>query len=266
MRYQGSKTKMSKVIKTIVENNISNDEWYVEPFVGGCNSFSAIKHKKKVGSDTNKYVIALWKDIQKGTFIAPKVVTEMLYNDIKLDYEEQTGIYPDSLIGYVGFACSYGSGWWNGYAHYNEKKNEDHIKEARNGLINHVFNFNGLHDSLFLNVDYKDLILTESSFIYCDPPYQNTKKYVNDFNNKEFWTWCRTQVHNGHKVLISEYNAPDDFICIWSKEMQDGMGNSSNKKVEKLFIHVSQIPLFNLDSIKNKNKINLKFWKNENNF
>ena len=250
MRYQGSKTKMSKVIKNIVKNNISENDWYVEPFVGGCNSFSSINHKKKLGCDANKYIIALWKDIQAGTFIAPKVVTEMVYNDIKKDYLEQTGIYPDSLIGYVGFACSYGSGWWNGYAHYNEKKNEDHVAEARNGLIKQVFDFKGLHNSIFINCNYKDIILTESAFIYCDPPYHGTKQYQDKFNNKEFWEWCREQIYAGNKVLVSEYNAPDDFICIWSKEMQDGMGNNSNKKVEKLFIHASQLPLFDLKSIK----------------
>lgn len=244
MRYQGSKKKISNVIKKIVESNIANDEWYVEPFVGGCNSFSCINHIKKVGCDTNKYIIALWREIQKGTFIAPKCVTELLYNDIKKDYVEQTNIYPDSLIGYVGFACSYGSGWWNGYAHFNEKKKENHILEARNGLINQVFNFKGLHNSIFLNINYEDIILTENSFIYCDPPYQNTKKYVNDFDNKKFWEWCRKQVYNGHKVLVSEYNAPEDFVCIWKQEMQDGMSSINNKKVEKLFIHASQLPIF----------------------
>lgn len=246
MRYQGSKSRISSVIKKIVENNINENDWYVEPFLGGANSFSVINHKKKFGSDANKYIIAMWREIQAGTFIAPKVVTQMLYEDIKKDYEEGTKVYPDSLIGYVGVGCSYGSGWWNGYAHFNKEKNEDHIAECRNGLIKQVFNFQGLHNSLFLTANYKDLIFTEDSFIYCDPPYANTKEYENNFNSKEFWEWCREQVYDGHKVLISEYNAPDDFVCIWSKEMQDGMGNSKNKKVEKLFIHASQLPLFNI--------------------
>lgn len=246
MRYQGSKNKISGVIKTIVENNIGKNDWYVEPFVGGANSFSAIKHHKKFGSDTNKYIIAMWREIQQGKFVAPKNVSKILYEDIKKDYQEKTGVYPDSLIGYVGFGCSYGSAWWNGYANFNAKKNEDHIAECRNGLIKQVFEFQGLHNSLFLTANYKDLIFTESSFIYCDPPYANTKDYEEKFNNNEFWNWCRTQVKSGHKVLISEYNAPNDFVCIWSKDLQDGMGNSTNKKTEKLFIHKSQLPIFKI--------------------
>ena len=31
--------------------------------------------------------------------------------------------------------------------------------------------------------DYKDITLTDSAFIYCDPPYQNTKEYETNFND-----------------------------------------------------------------------------------
>lgn len=58
--------------------------------------------------------------------------------------------------------------------------------------------------------------------------------------HEEFWQWCRDM--NKHNiVLISEYNAPDDFECIWSKEtlanFDCNRGEDLNKKkrVEKLF-------------------------------
>lgn len=254
MRYQGSKARFKKIIKMIIDSNIDNHEWYVEPFVGGCNSFSIIDHNKKVGCDLNEYVIALWKEIKNGTFNPPSNVTKEMYDDIKNDYLTKGGKYSKSLIAYVGFCCSYGSGWWNGYAKFNHKKNENHIVEAKNGLLKQISEFKQLENCVFVNCDYKDLILTESCFIYCDPPYENTKKYANEFNNDEFWDWCREQVYCGHKVLVSEYDAPDDFICIWGKEMQDGMSKSNNKKTEKLFIHISQIPIFNFDNVWQKKK------------
>ena len=38
-------------------------------------------------------------------------------------------------------------------------------------------------------------------------------------------------------VLCSEYNAPDDFDCIWSKELTTTLDkNSRSKAVEKLFM------------------------------
>ena len=46
-------------------------------------------------------------------------------------------------------------------------------------------------------------------------------------------------------VLISEYSMPDDFKCIWEKELKTLLGSAVNKnsdkiRVEKLFVHKSQ--------------------------
>ena len=40
----------------------------------------------------------------------------------------------------------------------------------------------------------------------------------------------------GHKVFISEYEAPEDFECIWSKEVTNSMNTTKTyKPTEKLF-------------------------------
>jgi DNA adenine methylase len=44
---------------------------------------------------------------------------------------------------------------------------------------------------------------------------------------------------NGNNVIISEYQAPDDFKCIWSKETKTDIRTKDNGKetrIEKLFI------------------------------
>ena len=127
MRYQGSKTKMKKTIKEFVESNIKKNQTYVEPFVGGCNSFSEINHPNKIGCDANQYLIDMWEEIKKNNFNPPQNVSEELYYDIKNDCITNGDKYSNALKAYVGFACSYGSGWWNGYAHYNERKNEEPV-------------------------------------------------------------------------------------------------------------------------------------------
>ena len=44
-------------------------------------------------------------------------------------------------------------------------------------------------------------------------------------------------------VLISEYNMPDDFTCIWEKETKVNFdsnrtsGEDKNKRIEKLYIY-----------------------------
>lgn len=42
----------------------------------------------------------------------------------------------------------------------------------------------------------------------------------------------------GHVVYISEYNAPDDFVCVWQKEITNSMATKNTyKPIEKLFIY-----------------------------
>ena len=48
-------------------------------------------------------------------------------------------------------------------------------------------------------------------------------------------------------VLVSEYNMPDDFKCIWSKETVANFDSNrksnddKNKRIEKLFIYKGEI-------------------------
>lgn len=64
--------------------------------------------------------------------------------------------------------------------------------------------------------DWKELYnelpvaLLENSFIYCDPPYENTKKYQvgADLDYDDFWQWFR---ECPYPVYVSSYAAPDDI-------------------------------------------------------
>ena len=95
-----------------------------------------------------------------------------------------------------------------------------------------------LRDVEFIHSSYQDLEIPSNSIIYCDPPYQGTTGYKDGFNHEEFWDWCRMKSKEGHEVYVSEYNAPDDFECIWSKELSNTISKqSSTKPCEKLFIY-----------------------------
>ena len=65
MVYQGSKNKISKYLKPIIESYLKDGMWYVEPFVGGANMIDKIDWNNKYGYDNNKYLIALHKKAQE---------------------------------------------------------------------------------------------------------------------------------------------------------------------------------------------------------
>ena len=63
-----------------------------------------------------------------------------------------------------------------------------------------------------------------------------TTKYKDDFNHDEFWDWCRLMSMEHNKVYVSEYNAPDDFKCVWQKQVTNPMRRiKTYKLIEKLF-------------------------------
>lgn len=51
MIYMGSKKRISKYILPIITNNLSKGRYYVEPFCGGCNIISEVKHDGALYSD-----------------------------------------------------------------------------------------------------------------------------------------------------------------------------------------------------------------------
>jgi DNA adenine methylase len=75
------------------------------------------------------------------------------------------------------------------------------------------------------------------SFItFFSTPYElKNKRYKEHFDSDEFWKWCREKSNEGHTVFISEYNAPNDFECIWEKEISKKNPKQKVNKTEKLF-------------------------------
>lgn len=59
-----------------------------------------------------------------------------------------------------------------------------------------------------LQLDYRDVPIPKNDYIvYCDPPYVNTKSYLNSFNHDEFYKWALS-IKN---LFISEYEMPEPF-------------------------------------------------------
>ena len=91
-----------------------------------------------------------------------------------------------------------------------------------------------LKDIQITNLDYRDVKIENDSVIYCDIPYKNYTKYVNnDFNHDEFYKWARKQ----NNIFISEYEMPNDFKIVNEKNIKNILCATSNSKTvtEKLF-------------------------------
>ena len=149
-------------------------------------------------------------------------------------------MYPDYYVGFVGFNATFGAKYFGGYARgfkADKVTPRDLSNEAYRNLMKQIPQ---IIDVNFLCSDYKNnkYCDLENALIYCDPPYYNTTKYATGiFDHKEFWNWCR-KMSKHNKVFVSEYNAPDDFDCIWSKQVTTGLKvHKHENRIEKLFIY-----------------------------
>jgi len=97
MQYMGSKNKISKQLLPIILKNRRIDQWYVEPFVGGCNMIDKVA-ANRIGNDINEKLIDMWRALQNG-WSPPTIVSKELYYDPKSRFQElvqeKTGITPN---------------------------------------------------------------------------------------------------------------------------------------------------------------------------
>lgn len=234
MKYIGSKARFSKDILPIILKNRKPEQWYVEPFAGGMNVIAEVQGNR-IANDVHFYLIEMWRELVNGWI--PQEYTRDEYRQIRENKEK----YPSYEVGWVGFNVSYGGDYFSGFAGKTKTKIgtiRDYQTEAINNTLGQVEKMKGV---LFQNKPYYELEIPSNSIVYCDPPYEGTKKYkVDEFNYEFFWNWVRTLSKQGHIVYVSEYKAPADFECIWQKAAKSSLSangkTGSNKiSVEKLF-------------------------------
>jgi len=246
MKYMGSKNRFAKELLPIILKDRTKGQYYVEPFAGGMNLIDKVDGNR-IANDIHTELIEMWKALVYDLWKPPLNVSKELYNKVKSEKQN----YSKKLVGWIGFSCSYSGKYFAGYAgDYFDKGKNYEINGERNVLRNYqIESINNTAKQIpklkgveFTNSKYNEIKIPESSIIYCDPPYQNTTKYSNDFNHILFWDWCREKSKQGHKVYISEYNAPSDFVCVWQKEAKsslsaNGVIGGSKVSTERLFIY-----------------------------
>ena len=228
MVYMGSKNRIAKELIPIITEKLKPNQWYVEPFVGGANMIDKIEHPYKLGADNNKYLIALLEAVQNGQEL-PEYINKDEYIAVKTNKDN----YPDWYVGFVGFVSSFRAKFFGGYSGYCTTKTgiqRNYVKERINNILKQ--NLDGIK---LVCSSYDALDIPANSIIYCDPPYNGTTKYKDSFDSDAFWQWCRDKAKEGHTVYVSEYNAPEDFKCIWEKQINSNLGGTSKTATEKLF-------------------------------
>ena len=229
MKYMGSKARIAKHILPIMleEAEKCGITTWVEPFVGGANMIDKVPHTfERVGYDLNPHTILALTGIRDCLESLPSVVSREFYNSIK-------GSEPHKVNSWIRYECSFASKLDNGYATNKEGRNY-----AEKGKALAIKQSPKIQNVQFICDSYENLAFI-NTLIYCDPPYQGTSGYKTEsFDHNKFFNWCREQAKN-NIVFVSEYNAPDDFVCVWQGEIKTNFASMRKKAthnaIEKLF-------------------------------
>ncbi len=233
----GSKARFAKELLPIILEGRTNDQWYVEPFVGGGNLIDKVRGNR-LANDSNEYLVAFLQALADG--YVPPMLSREEYQTIRKNNND----FPRQLVGYAGVCCSYSGVWFGSYA--GEVKTlinttRNYQAEAQKNILKQAPFLRGI---VFKSGSYLDLNLPEGAIVYCDPPYAGTSKYKDDFDHAVFWDWCN-KVAKTHRIFVSEYTAPDNWESVWSKQVgsslsANGKSGGRKKSVERLFAPIKR--------------------------
>jgi len=227
MRYLGGKSKIRKQIASFLESVRKPGQTYFEPFVGGAWVLQEMSGSR-IASDGNKSLIAMYKALQNG-WIPPTFVSESEYQQVR-----KTNDQSNPMTAFCGIGCSFAGKLWGGYARSEGKT--CYAQTSHNSLMKQLPKIKDVQfiDGLFH--EHKP----ENMLVYCDPPYQGTTQYgaFSGFDHDLFWKTMREWSKN-NMVIVSEYNAPEDFKCVAEFSSQMGMttGKERPVRVERLFMY-----------------------------
>lgn len=231
---------------------------------------------KVLANDLSKYVIALYKEMLfNSSKEFEKVWFDWVSRDTFMDVKKYPEKYPDWYVGYVLTIWSFGNNQKRYLfgKHIEELKKEAHDFLMENGykmnkllrlplikqfkekaailgrlnlqqlqqlerleLLNRdrLVRLDCIDWAEFINSIPKDII--KNSFIYCDPPYENTEKYQaqNQINYKRFWDWFK---ECPYPVYVSSYKAPYGIEPMLSVKKREFLSNRKNLTVENIYFN-----------------------------
>lgn len=223
-----SKNRIAKYLLPIILKDRKPWQWYVEPFVWWANMIDKVEWNR-IWWEFNEYIAEMWIALEKWWMPRNDYTKEESDN-----IRDNSSKFPKYEVWYVAINTRYWWVFWWGFAWKVKTKTwiiRDYQDEAFRNILKQIPNIRWIK---FIHSNYKDLEIPSNSIIYCDPPYKNTASYKDKFNHKEFYQWCRDKKKEWHTIFISEYNMPEDFICIWEKEIKSSLSANGKSWWNKL--------------------------------
>lgn len=219
MVYRGSKKRLLRNVLPTIHRAIDRfkPEMYIEPFVGGANVITEVRHPCKQGSDVNANLVEFLNYCKDDPSLSwmPETMTRELWMECRDDFRDNPNQRIDRrrLTISVGWLSSFsGCFFEKGYGGGSYGTSRPRYNVCLDNMRAQAPRLKGIalqcHEFGWYDPDtFKDCLF------YCDPPYRNTSGYGMDFDFKAFDDWCR-RMSKSNWILISEFDMPSDFECV----------------------------------------------------
>ena len=206
LNYTGGKYKLLEQIKPLFAKNIDT---FVDLFAGGCNVALNVQAKKIIVNDINRDIIQLYKYFKQNN--SKEIIEEIqkiilkfkLSNTSKYGYEKyntnsSSGVGKYNKTQYEKLRATYNKNKtplmfyvtlifaFNNQIRFNSKgefntpvNKRDFNKNMQKNLELFVDRLNTL-DITFSSLNFKDVEVSQGSFVYIDPPYLVTQASYNE--------------------------------------------------------------------------------------
>lgn len=187
--------------------------------------------------DKDAYIALVWSFGNNGKdYLYGKDIEDM-------KYAYHRAVYLDDIDALLPFGYkltrSNQKGIYERYLDYNRqvKAQTPNIRlevVSRQTEIERLQSLQSLERLQSLQSDYADVEIPKGALIYCDVPYSDTNcgKY-GGFDSDRFYEWAAKQ----DNIFISEYQMPNEFICIAETEkvVLSASNGNGKKATERLF-------------------------------
>lgn len=231
MRYMGGKHYEARSISAFINEIREPGQPYWEPFVGAGSVATRIGGQgPNYFSDLHQGLILLLSAVARG-WDPPEHVSQEAYD------RAREGHGDPAWRAFVGFACSYGGRYFQGYA---RGQGTNYAKVSSRALRRKV---RTMRRPRFFVADFLgpplDLDRRRPWLIYCDPPYSSSTPYngLPEFDNEAFWEQARRLGDQGHLVIVSEYQAPEDFTQLARLRRGRRLGPDRPEIADRLFCY-----------------------------
>lgn len=206
MKWSGSKDSQSDEIIRLIPSDVKN---YFEPFLGGGSVFlKLLTSNNNIDcfylSDLNESLIQIYNLIKTAPdkLINSYVIHHKEFNKDDIQWRKdyfaaiRTKYNQERLPEDFYFIMRTTTNGMPRYNHKNEFNNSCHFSRAGmhpsqvEKIIRFYSEWFNKKQVIFYASSYEKILLANNSFLYLDPPYENTgSMYFGNFNNKKFIEW-----------------------------------------------------------------------------